>query len=329
VVITLGILFCGTVPNSHAYSVAVLPVADLTYDRDGVNFTLTEQLAEQLRRQGLDVIDQNRVLSFMMTERIRRCDEIDSFSARKMANYLGSDTVLQATVYSHDKTADQSSIVMTLLHGKTGQPLWSETVSGHLNDSQPIFGINGQYDLSTLQNDQLTELARHLAEQHPSASDPLSDLPPVQIEDIRIDPPLVRSGQPIQCRVKIDFLGAPPKQVVLQGGEQSISLRPTGTDNTYRATLTSKTAEGDHNIDMTFRWPTGEQTTINTISAYRVANTPVQLSLSFYNSMKIGDAYAFSEDIKIHPRMKPSRPLELWRIVMRDSQGEIVFSETQ
>ena len=79
---------------------------------------------------------------------------------------------------------------------------------------------------------------------------------------------------------------------------------------------------------MILHWPTGEQTDISNINPYRVANTPVQLSLSFYNSMKIGDAYAFSEDIKILPRMKPNRPLELWQITMRDSQGEVVFSQT-
>jgi len=119
VVIIPGLLFCGSVPNSHAYSVAVLPVADLTYDRDGVNFAITEQLVEQLRRQGLDVIDQDRVIAFMMAEKIRRCDGIDSFSARKLATHLGSDSVLQTTIYSHEKTADQSSVIVTLLNGKT------------------------------------------------------------------------------------------------------------------------------------------------------------------------------------------------------------------
>jgi len=325
----LGLLFCGTAPNSHAYSVAVIPIADLTYDRDGVNFALTEQLVGQLRCQGLDIIDQDQVIAFMTAEKIRHCDGIDSFSARKLAARLGSDTVLQTTVYSHEKTADQSSIIVTLLNGKTGQTIWSETVAGHLNDSQPIFGINDQDDLSTLQNAQLTELALHLAEQQPILSDPLTDLPPVQIGDIRINPPLVRSGQPVQYRVKIDFLKTPPDNIVLQGGKQSVTLRATGTTNTYTATLTSKTAEGDHNCNIILHWPTGEQTDITDISSYRVANTPVQLSLSFYNSIKIGDTYAFSEDIKIHPRMKPNRPLELWRINMRNSQGEIVFSETQ
>ena len=325
----LGLLLWAPVEDSCAYSVAVLPVADLTYDHDGVNFAVTEQLGEQLRRQGLDVINPQRVIEFMITEKIRRCNDIDSFSARKLAARLGSDTVLLTTVYQREKTADQSIIMVILLHGKTGQTIWSETLSGHLNDFQPIFGIGANNDLFTLQKDQLAELAQALAEQQPTLSDSLLDLSPVQIDDIRIDPPLVKGGQPVQCRVKIDFLEMPPDRIVLQGGMQSVTLRPTETTNIYAATLTSRAAEGDHNIDVTFIWPAREQTDIINISTYRVANTPVQLSMSFYNSMKIGDAYTFSKDIKIRPRIRPNRPLELWRITICDDQGETVFSETQ
>lgn len=328
-VVVLGFLLWAPVPDSYAYSVAILPVADLTYDRDGVNFAVTEQLGEQLRQQGVDVINQNRVAEVMIAERIRRCNEIDSFTARKLAARLGSDTVLQTTMYQREKTADQSSIMVTLLHGKTGQTIWSEILSGHLNDSQPIFGVSGDNDLFTLQKKQLTELARSLAKQQPNLVGPLLNLPPVRIDDIRLDPPLVKGGQPLQCRVKIDFLKIPPDSIKLQGGMESVTLRPTGVTNIYAATLTSKAAEGDHNIDITFNWPNGEPTDIIDISAYQVANTPVELSLSFYNSIKIGDSYAFSEDIKIRPRMRPNRPLELWRITIRDNQGEIVFSETQ
>ena len=128
-VLLLGLLFWAPVEDSCAYSVAVLPVADLTYDRDGVNFAVTEQLGEQLRQQGLDVINQNRVIEFMITEKIRRCNEIDSFSARKLATRLGSDTLLLTTLYQREKTADQSSIMATLLDGKTGRTIWSETLS--------------------------------------------------------------------------------------------------------------------------------------------------------------------------------------------------------
>ncbi len=328
-VLLLGLLLWAPVEDSCAYSVAVLPVADLTYDRDGVNFAVTEQLGEQLRRQGLDVINQNRVIEFMITEKIRRCNEIDSFSARKLATRLGSDTLLLTTLYQREKTADQSSIMVTLLDGKTGQAIWSETLSGHLNDAQPIFGISANNDLFTLQKDQLTELTQSLAKQQPALSDPLLDLSPVQIDDIRIDPPLVKGGRPVQCRVKIDFLEIPPDSIVLQGGAENVTLRPTGTANIYAATLTSRPAEGDHNIDITFSWPTGKSTDILNVGAYRVANTPVKLSLSFYNSIKVADIHTFSENIKIHPRIRPNRPLELWRITIYDNQGETVFSETQ
>ena len=329
-IIMLGLLSWGVVPASYAYSIAVIPVADLTHERDGVNFRLTEKLDEQLRQQGFEVVDQNRVVAFMVAERIRRCDEIDSFSARKLAARLGSDTILLTTVYQHEKKLDQNSIIVTLLHGKTGQVIWTEIVAGHLNDYQPIFGINGDHNLSTLQQGQLATLARHLAVQQPTLPDQsFPGLSPVQVDDVRLDPPLVRGGESLQCRLKINFIETPPAGVILQGGEESVTLQPTATPHVYGATLTGRIASGDHNIDVVVNWPNGGQTTIPAISSYRVANTPVHLSLSFYNSIKVGDSYAFRDEIKIHPRMVPNRPLELWRITIRDSQGETVFSETR
>ncbi len=334
--IVVLLLVCGfvtgsAVEESCAYSVAVLPVADLTHTRDGVDFAMTERLVRELRQQGLVVTDPDRVVALMVAEKIRRCNSLDSFTARKLAARLGTDTVLQTTVYRREKSADQCNIIMTLYHGKNGQTIWSDSATGHLNDAQPIFGLNGHPDLSTLQNRQLAELARHLVQQQlPPLAVSAAELPAVQIVDIGIDPPLVKGGAPFRCRIKLDFLDETrPAAISIQGGAQSAVLRPAGVPDVYTATLISQTADGEYPLGVTFHWPNGTVTGINAIGSYRVANRPVQLTLNFYNSIKIGDAYAFSEEIKIGPRMKPVRPLDLWRITMRDGRGEVVFSETR
>ena len=316
--------------DSSAFSVAVLPVADLTYARDGVNFTVANQLIEQLQQQGLSVIDSDQVTNFMVRERIRRCGDLDSFSARKMALQLKCDSILVTTIYQQKKTADQSTMMLTLLHGKTGQPVWSRMTAAHLNDSQPLFGFKTQRQLDPLQQQQIVEMAHTLVKELPTLPDPqVQNLLPVQVDDIQIVPQLVRGRNPIQCRFKIDFLETPPDRVQLEGGEQPVRLSPTSIPHVYTGRLTSIMQEGDHPISLSLHWSGDQTTRIDAVTTYRVANRPVKLYLDLYNSIKVGDIYAFSDTLKIHPRMVPKRPLELWTITIHDDQGEVVFTETQ
>lgn len=324
-----GLLFFSA-PGAAAYSIAVLPVADLTQERDGVNFAITTQLVEQLRQQGLEVIEIPQVVEFMVQQRLRRCDEIDSFSARKMATSLKSDSVLLTTLYKQEKTTDQSSMILTLLHGKTGLPVWSKTTSRHLNDTQPLFGVSTNRDLSVLQSRQIHDIVQELMQEQPSLPDiSPQDLPQAQIANIQIIPSLVRGGSPIRCRLKINFLDSEPDSVLISGGQQTITLQQTDVPHVYSGTFTSREEEGNQNLNLLLNWSPEKEKNSISLGSYQVANSPVQLHLDFHSSIKLDDIHAFSNSIKIFPRMVPRRPLELWSITMRDEQGETVFSETQ
>ena len=316
--------------DATAYSVAVLPVADLSQGRDGVDFAITSQLVKQLRQQGLDIIETPRVIEFMTEHGIRRCDEIDSFSGRKMALSLKCDSLLLTTLYRRSSTTDQSTIILTLLHGKNGQPVWSKIVSGHLNDTQPLFGIGQNKEVSKLQARQIFNLARQLTRELPTLPEVhTQDLSQVQVADIRLSPPLTRGGDPVRCRVKVNFLESEPNSLRLNGGQQTIELQKTNIPHVYTGTFISRIEEGDQNISLSASWSPQKTETTNNLTSYRVANNPVQLFLDFHNSYQLGDIHAFSNAITIIPRMEPQRQLELWRVTVRNEQGETVFSETQ
>ncbi len=316
--------------DATAYSVAVLPVADLSQGRDGVDFAITSQLVKQLRQQGLDVIETPKVIEFMTEHGIRRCDEIDSFSGRKMALSLKCDSLLLTTLYRRSSTTDQSTLILTLLHGKNGQPVWSKIVSGDLDDSQPLFGIRQNKEISKLQARQIANLARQLTRQLPTLPEVHTrDLSQVQVADIKLSPPLTRGGNPVRCRVKVNFLDSEPSNLRLNGGQQTIELRRTNIPHIYTGTFISRVEEGDQNINLSASWSPQKTETTNSLTSYRVANSPAQLYLDFHNSYQLGNIHAFTSAITIIPRMEPQRPLELWRVTVRNEQGEIVFSETQ
>ncbi len=194
-----------------AYSVAILPVADLTENQDGVNFELATQLAEQLQQQGLEVIPLAAVLEFMISKGMRHCDRLDSFSCRQIAMDLKCDSILLTTLYRRSKSADQNSLILTLLHGQSGQPVWSMVVSDHLDDVQPLFGMGTNRDLHLLQQQQLEKIGRQLIRELPVLPDvQIQNDPPFQVTDIQLNPPLVQGQKPVDCRLKITFLGKAP-----------------------------------------------------------------------------------------------------------------------
>ena len=50
---------------AHAVTVAVFPVEDLSEGRNGVNFTLTDFLEQNLLEKGVEVIPTEKIIAFM------------------------------------------------------------------------------------------------------------------------------------------------------------------------------------------------------------------------------------------------------------------------
>ena len=332
-ILIITIVIGGTtmpIAAASTYSVAVLPVTDLTHGLKGLNPEITAQLIKQLRQQGMEVIEPNKIVEFMVQHGIRRCDKIDSFTARKMAIALKCDSLLLTTLYRQELTTNQSNLILTLLHGKNGQPVWSKVSSMHLDDTQPLFGIKRNRNLTALQADQIQTITQQFIEQLPSL--PVvntQDLLPAQVINVQLNNSFTKGESPINCRLKIKFLGATPDSLLLSGGLQPITLQRTTTPDIYTGTIISKGNSGDHNLNLSMRWQHKQKKTMPNFASYKVVNDPAQLTLRFLNGIAIGEVQAFSSEIKIIPKMQPHHPLDLWRITMSDERGDTVFSETR
>jgi len=313
-----------------AYRVAILPLAELTLDRNGINLAVTQQLGQQLQQQGIDTIDQERVLTFMSQHGLRRCGEIDSFSCRKLAKELNCDAVLVATMFSNPKTADQTCIILTLLHGTSGQPIWSATKARHLNDEQPLFGIKTQKNLTHLQNQLLHMLAQQLIRDIPRLPEVSSkELPLAQIAEVQITPAIIKGGQPVHCRLNINFIGTKPDSLCLRSGNHAVILHQTTIPNIYTGSITAETKDGDHNLDLSMRWFANKEQKITNLSSYQVANEAAQLSLDLLTGLQLDNSYAFNNSIKVVAKMVPPRPIDKWCFSVLNNKGQTVFSEQQ
>jgi len=329
-IIAIGISVAGIPAAASAYSIAVLPATDLAHGPKGLNPVFTSQLIKQLRQQGLEVVEPHKVIEFMVQQGLRRCDNIDSFTARKMASSLKCDSLLLTTLYRQKLIRNQSNLILTLLHGKNGQPVWSKVASMHVDDVQPLFGFKKKRDLPALQALQIKTVAQQFIDELPSLPKVKThELSSIQITNIHLSQSLIKSESPINCRLKIDFLGLPPDRLLLRGGLQPIQLQRTDKAHTYTGTFLSKVETGEHKLKLVAHWSHQQEETIASLASYKVANQPPQLTISFRNGIKLGDTQAFSRGIKIIPKMAPPHQLDLWRITISDADGNIVFSETR
>jgi len=313
-----------------AYRIALLPVADITLERNGVNFAITEQLITRLRNHGFEVIDEQAVRAYMVEQGLRHCGEISSFACRKLASNLQVDALLLTTILGTDRAARQVTIVSTLLHGKNGQAVWSTTQAIHLNDKQPLFGIGATTDIGKVHSRVLQTVAAQLHKQLPQL--PQVDtraLSTAQIIDVHISPEIVQGGAPITCRVKLDFIGPAPDSILVTSANHKATLQRSPIPNLYVGTITSATSTGRHTIDLSLSWLSSHQQSVDRICAYSVANEPANLSLDLRSGLHIGDSYAFRESIKIAPKLEPPRPVDMWSFTVYNKNNDKVFYEQQ
>lgn len=326
-IIVLATCLMLTASVCGAYTIAIVPVANLNQGRNGVDLELTEKLEEQLRKDQFTVIDSQEVMAFMVEHAVRHCGELDTLTCRIMANKLKSDTVMVATVLD-DFDNISSSLTLTLYDGKTGKGQLSKTFNYHINDRQPFLGLGKIDSFDQLQRNLIAEVGDFL-KQNPItfSSNDEQALRNYQVSDIQITPQLVRGASDLSCRLKMRFIGEEPEYIQLTSAGKKTILRRSKIANTYEGTLKAHMTEGEYPVDLQLHWRGGQQETIPQLSNYHVANNPSQLELRICSGLNLGEVYAFSDRVKLLPAMTPSRPIDCWKFTITDKHGKVVMSE--
>lgn len=323
-IMIVALLFQATT-FAHAYSIAILPVADLSKGRNGVDLQITSQLTQQLTNQKFSIIDNQKVMTFMVEHSIRRCGELDTLTCRTMANSLSCDTILVTTILGNQS---ELSLVTTLYDGKTGQGIWSTLITRHLNDDQPLFGVGKLVDFFEVKQQLCNELCSSLESKATTVPEISSELVhDYRVTEVQITPELVRGGSKLHCRLKIQFFDQAPEYLQLTTGDQTVILQRNTTQHVYEGILHALASDGSHSVNLKIYWNPSHQETVAEVSTYQVANTPSELAMRTCSGLELGDMYAFSGSVKLIPIMDPVRPIDCWQLTINNEDGKNVVSE--
>ena len=212
ILITLLIVVLVHAPKAQALTVAVFPVEDLSQGFNSPNIHLTRYLAGELAAKGLDLVDENDIISFMARERIRWLGYLDTENVLKTRKNLGAELILFGTITQQQvRTSPTFGLTLHLIRTRDAKTIWSSTAGQSLADMQKLLGLNEPQTLEDL----LVILVSNVLADWPDdlgtvIGQPLifdsesGEMPPtLQIKAINLKPRFVKPGEQVKCAIQL------------------------------------------------------------------------------------------------------------------------------
>jgi len=333
----LGLLLFMAVgsPAVHGARVALLLLADLSLEDNGINEEITDELGQALTDRGINLVSKADVRAFMVSNHLRHAGYLDSFTARKIGRELDCLLVLTGSVTEKDHNHGTCfGLLLSAMDTGSGNLLWTTNQASSLAAQVTFLGIGEPKSLADLQSLLINKVAADFCLRQPFLAKEPATGQPFAITDLRLIPKYVRGGKNIACALRIDFLERPADRVELCCNNTKVRLHREPQNNPYYTGRWRAPAEdGSYPLSLTLTWnpvpPQEKETTCVTeeLAAYQVSNRPPRLNLMLKRGHHIGNLTIFNRELLILPHIDKILPLSRWRVEIRNQDGIVVVSE--
>lgn len=305
-------------------TVAVLPFDDLSAGGNALNLSFAAEVREVLREQGLEIVSPEKVNSFLAENRLRATGYIDSLHAVKLGMETGCDLIVVGSVT--EKGCEKEGAVgftYTILDGVTGKPVFGGSGAMSLGGCIGVLGLrepNGIDDIrATLLRENL------LVNKSLTATRTSQPTELVRINGVALSKDVVQAGQPIECRMVVDFLQKSATRVFARIDDEVIPFAAEGDTGFYRALWPAPPEEGDYDLSFEMVWDeTGETLSLGRLARFQVINTPPPLKIDLKNVRTFNQISAVKDQVLIVPSLEDSRLLSHWSMAILNADGEEV-----
>ncbi len=318
-----------------AKRLALLPLADISVDYNGIDLETTAKVAQMLREQGFDLVEQTEVRRFMATNRLYHAGLLDAFSARKMARDLGCQLILLGTVLetAEDRYQARFGLLLTALSGSSGKVVWSLEKSSALSEETALLGIGEPRSRTDLENLVLAEMGRRLNRGlvNTDFSEVLDgSLKPFQVVDFRISPNYVKSGVIVESFLRLSCLESYPDNVTVEDGTgKKHPLNPDRLAGEYRGSWPTPLNDGHYSVSLILEWSSNDTCfTEDDLTTYQTCSTPPDLQVEFRQGVVRDDVTIFNDYILILSHSSNEKPLARWQVEVTRPDGRRVLQET-
>jgi len=297
-IITLLITITLTASFAQAVTVAVFPVEDLSEGRNGVNFTLTDFLQQNLQERGLEVIPTDAIISFMSRNRIRWLGYLGTSNIYQVRDDLGADFILFGTVSQRQELPLAAfGMVLTLVRASDARTVWTEVGGVSKADISNFFAIDEPESIDDL----FPVLAQQLLGNWPAVLEVTGQNPCLVVETSRLSSQHVKPGDEVSCTVKIrpPAGGETISQVLLMVGDDNYLEMVEISPNSYSILWSAPDREGILPVSLVLRCQSG-RTLVYFVGTYQIDTSSPKLTLKVAGK-KVNNFIAFNDRLPITP----------------------------
>jgi len=323
--LVLLILFCGASPL-HAERVALLPLADLSQGDNGLNLSLTRELAEALELLGATLVPEPDVLSFMASNRLRGAGYVDSFTVKKMGRELHCSLVLIGTITELGGADPGMGLTLMAFDAESGRTVWAKTSATSLGEQVTMLGVGQPELVDDLKAGMFDDLLGSLRKKVSGRILPLNRL--YQLAGVQVSPAYAKGGSEVEGVVKIRFIDSQPARISIETEQGRTYLYRDAANDTYRGRWNAPLREGAHSVSLALEWGRNRSVErIENVAGYEVINESPQLSLEIKKGIQTGEVIAFRDHLLILPRLSQSKPMTRWLLEIKNEDGEVLVRE--
>ena len=324
VIILAALISLADLASTGATTVAVFPVEDLSYGRNGVNLELTGFLSGILADKGLDVVSEPDVISFMAQNRIRWVGYMYTNHIFKARDYMGADLILLGTLCQRkEKSIPRLGLTLSLVRTEDGVTIWSNSKGVSQANTRRILGI-GEPDsvdklIPYLVKEVLTGWPERLGQTLPPEE---SDL---ELDSWSLTKKYTQPGEKIGAMVRFSLpkdSEETPRVFFKEGNRLHLALE-SPENGFYEATWLSSYREGVYPVSVLLRWPSGDEKT-SFLEEYYVDGRPPEMRLNIKGLANRENV--MRDKVLIMPSLKQREQIARWKISIENQEGKTIMT---
>jgi hypothetical protein len=126
---------------AHAQTIAVFPMDNLSKGKNSPNMIATRYMAGKMKEKGLQVIQEQKIINFMVSKRIRWLGYLSTENILQTKEIMGADLVLFGTIISN-KHFSSYGLILHLVRTRDAKTIWTSSDGLSLVDMQRLLGRN-------------------------------------------------------------------------------------------------------------------------------------------------------------------------------------------
>lgn len=321
--ITLIIVLHCSGETATAQLLAVFPLLDLTEDPNGINTRLTSRVRLELESRGLQLIDEETIMRFLVRNRIRTLGNLTGYQTSLVRKELKVDLLLQGTVCQlQDGERPVLSMNLQLSRTSDGQIIWARTEALCHADMTSLLALRDPRSLEDIFEPFFSNLFSTLPEHTETRTQAFASL---NIATVLIHPKYLRSGEDVSCRITMHKSlveeAVRPEMHVLAG----VTRHPLVFNEEHDYLQASWPAEhdvGSYPVTLVAVWPSGI-TQQKVLGSYTVDVQEPGATLHLAGTERNGEIL-FSDKLVIIPKLLNPEPITRWEISVTDEEDEAV-----